>query len=150
MTAKVKRIIDMDNKEKLNYRYIHSWLDKNFEKLNKCELCGTTDKKRYEWALKKNYIYEYKRNNFFILCVSCHRKYDETEFSRKNKSISKKGKPAHNKIAINKCDLKTHEVIEKYSSIIEASQNNKILRTSILNNLSGLSKQAGGYLWKRT
>lgn len=39
-----------------------------------CEICGTKEKRIYNWAnLTGNYtdIYDYKR-----MCVSCHRKYD--------------------------------------------------------------------------
>ena len=59
-----------------NYSTIHSWLLVNFKK-EKCERCKTVDKK-LDWALLKGRKYLRKRENFIILCRSCHLKYDCT------------------------------------------------------------------------
>ena len=48
----------------------------NFEK-KECEECKVTDKK-LDWALLKGRKYLRKRENFKILCRSCHLKYDYT------------------------------------------------------------------------
>ena len=57
------------------YAAIHMWIATNFEKKIKCDFCGTTKFSRLEWA---NISKEYKRerNDWYILCPSCHRKYD--------------------------------------------------------------------------
>lgn len=42
----------------------------------KCEICGTTKAKRFEWAsLTKKY---WDSNDYVRLCCSCHRKKDKT------------------------------------------------------------------------
>jgi len=42
---------------------------------SKCEFCGTTQAKRFEWA---NIDGEYRRNldDFIRLCKKCHNDYD--------------------------------------------------------------------------
>lgn len=59
---------------------IHVWLRKNFGKPQLCEgikgiICNRKSK-LHEWALRKGFNYERKRENFIRLCVPCHRKYD--------------------------------------------------------------------------
>lgn len=44
---------------------------------------------------------------------------------------------------------KLEELTGSYNNVTEASRNTGISRTSITNCLSGLSKTAGGYIWKR-
>lgn len=63
-----------------NYQTIHTWLQVNFKK-EKCEDCGVEDKK-FDWALKKGRKYLRKRENFKVLCRSCHLKYDYTQKRR--------------------------------------------------------------------
>jgi hypothetical protein len=67
-------------KDSTNYQTIHSWLQKNFEK-KECEECGVTEKK-LDWALLKGRKYLRKRENFKVLCRSCHLKYDCTKRRR--------------------------------------------------------------------
>ena len=43
---------------------------------------------------------------------------------------------------------KSNKLIQEYLFIDEAANCNKILKTSIINNLNGRSKSAGGYIWK--
>ena len=73
----------MPKKDKALYMAIHHWLSFNFGKPEICEnkKCLGIGK-RYEWALKKDKGYDFKRNNFIRLCASCHRKYDLTEEMR--------------------------------------------------------------------
>src|SRR3990172_9117623 len=57
-----------------SYRRYHRWVREKRGTPNKCEKCGTTTAKHYEWAsMTKKYddIYDYIR-----LCVPCHRKQD--------------------------------------------------------------------------
>lgn len=44
---------------------------------------------------------------------------------------------------------KSEELIGSYNNVMEASRNTGISRTSITNCLSGLSKTAGGFIWKK-
>ena len=71
------------------YNAIHIWLRTNFGKPNKCKnkLCiyPRTNKggkklekpKMFQWALLKGKRYSHNRKNFIMLCVSCHKKYDD-------------------------------------------------------------------------
>jgi len=63
-----------------NYQTVHTWLQVNFEK-KKCEECEVTDKK-LDWALLKRRKCLRKRENFKVLCRSCHLKYDYTQKRR--------------------------------------------------------------------
>lgn len=59
----------------ISYQGLHTWIQDNYGKPNKCEMCGTLSAKKYEWAsighAYKRDISEWKR-----VCVSCHRKMD--------------------------------------------------------------------------
>ena len=59
----------------VGYDALHGWVVRNKGNPRKCELCGTLQAKKYEWASK---THEYKRDldEFFRACTSCHRKYD--------------------------------------------------------------------------
>lgn len=72
---------------KSQYRNLHHWLDRNFEKPDKCEgqnCTGLSD--RLDWALKKGFAYEKKRENYLVLCKSCHTRYDFSEETRKKQA----------------------------------------------------------------
>lgn len=70
------------------YHAIHKWLVKKFGKASKCENLNCTYPKRtknrsilrlpkgFHWALLHGKKYVHKRENFIMLCNSCHRKYD--------------------------------------------------------------------------
>lgn len=63
--------------DKVGYTGIHSWLYREYGKPDHCE--GNPCKKissNFQYALKKGFSYERKRENFMMLCVSCHRIYD--------------------------------------------------------------------------
>lgn len=72
-----------------SYFAIHAWLLREYGKANKCEnlSCKYPRKnangslllkpKRFEWALIHGCHYQHNRNNYMMLCASCHRKYDE-------------------------------------------------------------------------
>lgn len=67
--------------DKVQYGGIHVWLYRNFGKASKCEnvncpgICT-----RFEWAKIEGFLYQRRRENFFQLCASCHRKYDKIGF----------------------------------------------------------------------
>ena len=57
------------------YGALHAWIKKQLGKPNKCERCGTTSAKKFEWANKSgNYLRE--TSDWERLCTSCHRKKD--------------------------------------------------------------------------
>ncbi len=79
-------IIKIDRQQKKNpgYQAIHIWLRKTFGRAKKCENPKCEDKcKIYEWALWKGKEYIKKRENFRMLCKSCHKKYDYTDEAKK-------------------------------------------------------------------
>jgi hypothetical protein len=62
------------------YGKIHDWLHKTYGKPVHCDNpnCKVENVKRYEYALKKGCEYEFNRDNFIIMCKSCHVRYDMT------------------------------------------------------------------------
>ncbi len=86
------------NIENSKYVIIHQWLADNFGKASLCEnrdknilsfACKGTSKV-FQWAKKKDKEYTKNKNDYFQLCISCHRKYDITEktWESRKKSIS--------------------------------------------------------------
>lgn len=70
---------------------LHNWVVRQLGKPNKCEHCGTTTAKKYEWS---NISQKYKRdvNDWQRLCTKCHAKYDYTTRQKKwRKSVQKLG-----------------------------------------------------------
>ena len=62
----------------VGYLGLHAWLNRTFGKADRCENMECKKKSiTYEWALRKGYEYQRRRVNFFRLCVSCHRIYDD-------------------------------------------------------------------------
>ncbi len=59
----------------VGYFALHNWVNLYLGKPKKCDRCGTTESKKYEWS---NISGEYKRDtcDWERLCVSCHRKKD--------------------------------------------------------------------------
>lgn len=53
----------------------HTWVVRRLGKPQKCEHCGTTEKRMYHWS---NISGEYRRDvsDYQRLCVPCHKKYD--------------------------------------------------------------------------
>src|SRR6185312_5937934 len=73
------------------YRQIHFWLKKSFGKANKCESFDCRKISNiFEWALKKGFRHEFKKENYVQLCRSCHRRYDMTNQKKEqaNKNFS--------------------------------------------------------------
>lgn len=59
------------------YGAIHKWLRRHYGNANKCESSTCNDKSNiYQWALRKGKKHEYERDNYIMLCASCHAKYD--------------------------------------------------------------------------
>src|SRR3990167_2611761 len=69
--------------DKIGYWGIHQWLQTNFGKSNKCENPDCLHISiKFHWALIKGKKYERKRENFWMLCTSCHAIYDEIGFPK--------------------------------------------------------------------
>lgn len=66
---------------------MHRWVETIKGKPSKCEHCGTTDSRRYEWA-NKNHSYLRKEEDYMRLCKSCHMKYDIKNNNYKNYASS--------------------------------------------------------------
>ena len=62
--------------EKVTYKSLHQWINKRFGRIQKCEKCGTTLTKRFEWANKSG-KYKRDRDDWMGLCTSCHHIYDD-------------------------------------------------------------------------
>jgi hypothetical protein len=61
--------------DKVTYRNLHSWIERQLGKPSECKGCGITSLKRYHWA---NISREYKRDisDWIRLCPKCHKQYD--------------------------------------------------------------------------
>lgn len=61
--------------EDATYNTKHSRVVKMWGTPMKCELCGDTNKKRYDWS-NKDHKYVIKRKDWLRLCRSCHIRWD--------------------------------------------------------------------------
>jgi hypothetical protein len=59
------------------YNTLHHWINRNFEKIDTCEMCGASKLtgKYINWA-NKNGNYTRKREDWIRLCRKCHYQYD--------------------------------------------------------------------------
>jgi hypothetical protein len=134
--------------EKIDYNYyhrVHRWLIKTVGHAKFCNFCHAKNKK-YEWALLKGKDYDFKEENFVQLCIPCHRKYDQTDDSRRRISTGNMiNKPWLYKPIKS---ISPNGVVVSYKSIMEASKISCVLRTSISNCLSMKSMSAGGMKWE--
>lgn len=74
---------------KYHYINIHKWITYHYGKANRCEFCNSSDSnRRFHYALIKGKEYERNRDNYIMLCPSCHKKYDDNEDV--NRRISEK------------------------------------------------------------
>lgn len=132
-----------------NYYSIHKWIIAHYGKAEKCEnsACGSTNSKRFEWALKKDAIYEKDITKFTQLCPSCHRKYDFTETTRNKMSKSQKGKVKPWLMRPIVATSKQNGSNNYFNSIREAAEKLGISKTGIQNALSGFSRSSAGFQW---
>lgn len=62
---------------KYKYRIIHSWLNKHYGKADKCENENCKGKSNvFEYCLRQGKPHERNRDNYIMMCRSCHRRYD--------------------------------------------------------------------------
>ncbi len=61
--------------KKIEYATLHQWVRRWKGKPNKCDSCGTTKAKKFEWA---NVDHKYRRvlEDYLRMCTTCHRAYD--------------------------------------------------------------------------
>lgn len=160
------------------YNSIHAWLRYHYVKGNVCEGAECSGVcKIMHFALRQGKKYEKNRENFIVLCFSCHKKYDMTDETRKKMSESRMGvkmspetrnrmsfaKSGSNHPFFGKHLSQEHKekksvkvfmltkggaVLKKYNSLVTAAEEQGILKTSIINSLKGRSKTAGGFKWK--
>lgn len=77
------------NRRSNEYIALHHWLRVQYGNADKCESQTCSGKsKKFEYALIHGKEYEAKRENFWQLCCSCHKKYD---YPGGNKTAFKKG-----------------------------------------------------------
>lgn len=64
--------------DEVSLRTLHQWIGRKLGKPSKCEHCGTTEAKKFEWANKSR---QYKRDltDWIRLCTQCHHKYDDSK-----------------------------------------------------------------------
>lgn len=65
---------------------IHKWIQNHYGKANKCEMENCTgESSTYHWSKLKDKEYEQKRENYWMLCVKCHSKYDRGDMTKEYK-----------------------------------------------------------------
>lgn len=130
------------------YAKVHGWLSYRIGRAFYCESPNCKGiSKNYEWALIKGKRYAKKRENFIMLCVSCHRLYDYTEVTRKRMSKSHKGTIAPNKWKAVEC-IDPKGKITYFLSVGHAGKQLKINAGQIYNNIGRSSVTKNGYTFK--
>ena len=66
--------------DRVGYHGLHHWVARQKGKPQKCENCGDTSDRKYEWA---NLSHKYKRDvdDWARFCTPCHRAYDNGKLS---------------------------------------------------------------------
>lgn len=81
----VKSIPRKTNKKSKHYNAVHSFIRRGYGLANQCEDVNCSGKsKQYHWALITGKEYDFKRENFIMLCRSCHYYYDRKNIKRWN------------------------------------------------------------------
>jgi len=78
------------------YVKVHRWIYETAGKACCCMLCGVKNAKQYQWS-NKSREYKYDLEDWWQLCVPCHKKYDMTDETRKKMSLSRMGVSPWNK-----------------------------------------------------
>jgi len=141
-----QRVFFMSYVKSIKYHAVHHWVYKVFGKANYCSFNPSHKAKRYEWSSISRKALRQK-DDWQQLCPSCHKKYDLTEKERNRLKTWSIG--THKRaIPVKQYDL-NHKLIKIFNSTTEAAKLLGISRTGIFNNLSGLSKISGGFIWKQ-
>ena len=76
---------------KAGYMAKHTWIRKHYGKANKCENPNCLGKSNtFDWALLKGKQYDHNRENFWMLCRSCHLSYDGHPMKGKHHTLESK------------------------------------------------------------
>jgi hypothetical protein len=136
-------------KKEKEYFRIHNWLSYHHGKANKCEneSCESVNPKRYEWALLKGKDYAKDRNNYIMLCPSCHRIYDYTDKQKQKQSLAKKGIEPKNKICVYQYTL-DNVFVKKHDSFTEAAKEVGGIPTAFSALKRGRLKTYKKFIWK--
>lgn len=67
--------------DSVGYHGLHKWVYTVLGRPNKCEHCGTTTAKKFEWA-NKSHKYLRDVGDWLRLCTRCHRLYDYGKLSQ--------------------------------------------------------------------
>ena len=59
------------------YKTLHNRVRRLYGRPSLCEVCGTTEAKRFEWANVTG-VYAIGRENWARMCTSCHSRFDFT------------------------------------------------------------------------
>jgi len=128
------------------YRAVHRWLQYNYGTPSICENpnCDVKNIKRYEWALKPNLEYDYKRSNYIRLCCVCHKRMDyKLNYIKGSRSSSKAPKIRRAvKLTAHNGD------VSSYNSINQAAYILNISDTSISNACKGFIKNSRLGKWE--
>lgn len=60
----------------IDYHWLHRWINREWGRPKKCEYCGTTKAKRFEWANISGKYLRLCRKDWMRVCSSCHIKND--------------------------------------------------------------------------
>ncbi len=97
-----------------------------------------------EIVYSKRYLKDYTKEDFEKK-VSDFVNRNRGKYARKDgRTFSKHG--VYSKIIVKKD--KEGNIVDEYQSIVEAAKTNRILHTSIVNNLKGRSKTCGGFIYE--
>lgn len=112
---------------------LHRFVVIHLGKPRKCDHCGTTDAKKYDWA-NKSQEYKHQLDDWLRLCRKCHQKYDAH-------------KVHHNKKSINQYTL-TGEYIKTWDSARQIERELGFNYTNISAACRGVVKKSNGFIWK--
>lgn len=69
--------------DKIGYWGIHAWIKREYGSPKKCDDCGTTTAKKFEWAnISKKYIRDI--SDWKRLCTKCHNSFDNANAKGEN------------------------------------------------------------------
>lgn len=61
---------------------LHYWVYRQLGAPQRCDFCGTTEDRDYEWA-NKSHLYKRDLADWLRLCIPCHKRYD-LEYLKRN------------------------------------------------------------------
>ena len=129
-----------------NYMAVHQWLIRNYGSADHCSNDVNHTEYIFQWANVTG-VYERDVKNFRQLCRSCHCKLDYSEYQREFHRKRMTGN-THNRVGIEQY-TKDGKLLKTYPSFGIAAKRLGISRSAISNAVTGRSKIAGGYKWRR-